>query len=76
MLWVTTFARNITIADVLEYLEFTQLSNRQLLRLRLFLVLEYLEFTQLSNRQWRHLLRLRVLEYLEFTQLSNFLMRR
>ena len=49
MLWVTTFARNITIADVLEYLEFTQLSNAQGAHTELAGVLEYLEFTQLSN---------------------------
>ena len=49
MLWVTTFARNITIADVLEYLEFTQLSNKFGKQAGLTYVLEYLEFTQLSN---------------------------
>ena len=34
---------------VLEYLEFTQLSNKFFVELFAFFVLEYLEFTQLSN---------------------------
>ena len=56
---------------VLEYLEFTQLSNSVAGRTLGRRVLEYLEFTQLSNIhhcQWNPEW---VLEYLEFTQLSN-----
>ena len=34
---------------VLEYLEFTQLSNTDLSVKKRYTVLEYLEFTQLSN---------------------------
>ena len=56
---------------VLEYLEFTQLSNQGREGSNPSCVLEYLEFTQLSNG----LLTIKslpvVLEYLEFTQLSN-----
>ena len=37
------------MAFVLEYLEFTQLSNTATAVKTKFIVLEYLEFTQLSN---------------------------
>ena len=43
---------------VLEYLEFTQLSNRWFEMGGMKMVLEYLEFTQLSN--FRLILQLRV----------------
>ena len=56
---------------VLEYLEFTQLSNFSSAFLINSLVLEYLEFTQLSNWTTADNQRIAVLEYLEFTQLSN-----
>ena len=56
---------------VLEYLEFTQLSNQLQLPPVVGPVLEYLEFTQLSNSLNALALGLAVLEYLEFTQLSN-----
>ena len=56
---------------VLEYLEFTQLSNPGGGRSCPDRVLEYLEFTQLSNPPCRFPAMRWVLEYLEFTQLSN-----
>ena len=57
--------------EVLEYLEFTQLSNCVMLIYICFMVLEYLEFTQLSNEISHERMSDNVLEYLEFTQLSN-----
>ena len=56
---------------VLEYLEFTQLSNFPPLAQSIITVLEYLEFTQLSNTTCQCGADCGVLEYLEFTQLSN-----
>ena len=59
------------VNTVLEYLEFTQLSNcLSFMPLPPF-VLEYLEFTQLSNCSRFCSFDIYVLEYLEFTQLSN-----
>ena len=56
---------------VLEYLEFTQLSNPMEVPFDFASVLEYLEFTQLSNSPDTEGILGHVLEYLEFTQLSN-----
>ena len=56
---------------VLEYLEFTQLSNPIAFDMDVQIVLEYLEFTQLSNDSQPTWDSVPVLEYLEFTQLSN-----
>ena len=58
---------------VLEYLEFTQLSNKIGGGYIRYVVLEYLEFTQLSNDLYLASAFSFVLEYLEFTQLSNLL---
>ena len=61
----------LTDTNVLEYLEFTQLSNRSKRPGLQSWVLEYLEFTQLSNKEAEMKKIILVLEYLEFTQLSN-----
>ena len=56
---------------VLEYLEFTQISNDSRITTANTFVLEYLEFTQISNTANVTDLTVTVLEYLQFTQISN-----